>query len=220
MTTPTPDWTLDEIATQLIGDVAANAAFDGWTATAVRTAAATRGIDTDVARLALPDTAAGLIDRWFASVDAQLAQTLPAEKLATMKIRERIRSLIAERLAIVAPHKEALRRALAILALPQNVPLATRLAWRSADHMWRLAGDTASDFNHYTKRMTLGAVYASTVAVFMNDTGDTHEDTLAFLDRRIDDVMRFEKAKYELRQRRDHWPSLSRFIGRLRYPSV
>ena len=84
--------------------------------------------------------------------------------------------------------------------------------------MWRLAGDTATDFNHYTKRMTLSAVYASTLAVFVNDESDHFADTRAFLDRRIENVMQFEKAKAQAKKRREYMPSLSRFIGRLRYP--
>ena len=75
------------------------------------------------------------------------------------------------------------------------LPLALRLGWRSADLMWRLAGDTSTDFNHYTKRMTLGAVYASTLLVWLDDQSEGWADTAAFLDRRIDDVMQFEKWK-------------------------
>ena len=84
--------------------------------------------------------------------------------------------------------------------------------------MWRLAGDTATDFNHYTKRMTLGAVYASTLLVWLDDESEGFADTAAFLDRRIDDVMRFEKWKAEWRGSAISRPSLSRFLGRLRYP--
>jgi ubiquinone biosynthesis protein COQ9 len=83
--------------------------------------------------------------------------------------------------------------------------------------MWRLAGDTSTDYNHYTKRMTLGAVYSSTLLTWLNDESDGWTETAAFLDRRIDDVMRFEKAKAQWRgsERRI---SVSRFLGRLRYP--
>ena len=83
--------------------------------------------------------------------------------------------------------------------MPQNALLAAKIGWRSADAMWRLAGDTATDFNHYTKRMTLGAVYASTLLAWLDDESDGLADTAAFLDRRIDDVMRFEKWKAEWR---------------------
>jgi ubiquinone biosynthesis protein COQ9 len=108
------------------------------------------------------------------------------------------------------------RRALAILAMPQNVPLALRISWRSADLMWRIAGDTSTDFNHYTKRITLGGVYGSTLLVWLDDQSEGWMETAAFLDRRIDDVMKFEKWKAQWRGS-EHL-SLSRFLGRLRYP--
>src|SRR5439155_6389941 len=115
------------------------------------------------------------------------------ERVAGMKIREKIRALVWHRLEIMGPGCEAVRRALAILAMPQNLPLALRISWRTADHMWRLAGDTATDFNHYTKRMTLGALYGSTLFAWLDDQSEGWTETAAFLDRRIDDVMRFEK---------------------------
>ena len=135
-----------------------------------------------------------------------------------MKIREKIRSLVWRRLEIMGPAREAVRRALAILAMPQNVPLALRIGWRTADLMWRIAGDTSTDFNHYTKRMTLGAVYGSTLLVWLDDQSEGWSETAAFLDRRIDDVMRFEKLKAEWRGSSDRRLSPSRFFGRLRYP--
>jgi ubiquinone biosynthesis protein COQ9 len=135
-----------------------------------------------------------------------------------MKIREKIRSLVWRRLEIQAPAREALRRALAILAMPQNVPLALRISWRTADLMWRIAGDTSTDFNHYTKRMTLAAVYGSTLVAWLDDQSDGFAETAAFLDRRIDDVMQIEKWKAQWRGSSDRRLSLSRFLGRLRYP--
>ena len=217
---PSADLTLEEIGSILIADIAANAAFDGWGAQAVALAAEQHGIDGDVARLAFPGGPSALIDQWFAHVDAQMAVRLPPESLAAMKIRERITALVEARMAIHAPHRESLRRALSILAMPQNVPLATRLGWRAADRMWRLAGDTASDFNHYTKRMTLSAVYASTMAVFIDDESEDYAESRAFLARRIDGVMRFEKWKAGWKARGEYRPSLARFVGRLRYPAI
>jgi len=133
-----------------------------------------------------------------------------------MKIRQRIRSLVWKRLEIMGPAREAMRSALSILAMPQNVPLGLKVGWRTTDRMWRLAGDTSTDFNHYTKRMTLGAVYASTLLVWLNDETEGWSETAGFLDRRIDDVMQFEKFKAQWRGQ-EHF-SLSRFLGRLRYP--
>jgi ubiquinone biosynthesis protein COQ9 len=198
--------------------VGENAVFDGWTKQAVDSAAQQLGVDPVQARLAMPKTQAGMIDLYIQEVDRALEAWFTPERLAGMKIREKIRSLVWKRLEIIGPAREAVRRALAIVAMPQNLPLALRISWRTADRMWRIAGDTSTDFNHYTKRMTLGAVYGSTLLVWLDDQSEGWSETAAFLGRRIDDVMKFEKLKAEWRGSSENRLSLSRFLGRLRYP--
>ena len=214
------DATLDELREALAPALAANAAFDGWSHAALDATADAMVVDRDVARLAFTGGAVAMIDAWFASIDREMAHRLPPETLAAMKIRQRITALVEARLDIAAPNREALRRAIAILAMPQNAARAARLGWRSADVMWRLAGDTATDYNHYTKRAMLGTIYAATIAVFLQDDSEAHAETRAFLSRRIDNIMQFERTKAQLLGRTTHRPSLSRFIGRLRYPAV
>src|SRR5579884_1032154 len=202
---------LEQLRRELALAVGENAVFDGWTRSAVDSAAQQLGLDPVQARLAMPKSAAALIDLYIVAVDRVLEAYFTPDRLANLKIREKIRSIIWQRLEIMAPAREAVRRALAILALPQNVPLALRISWRTADHMWRLAGDTSTDFSHYTKRMTLGAVYGSTLLVWLDDQGDNWGETGEFLDRRIADVMRFEKIKADWRGSSEHL-SLSRFV--------
>jgi len=214
MTGPSP---LAALRARLALATGENAVFDGWTQTAVDTAADSLGIDRDQARLAMPKTAAGLIETYIHGVDRALEDALPPKKLAKLKIREKIRALVWQRLEIMGPAREGVRRALSILAMPQNAPLGLRTGWHTADLMWRMAGDTSTDFNHYTKRMTLGAVYGSTLLVWLDDQSEGWADTAAFLDRRIDDVMKFEKWKAGWRGREQF--SVSRFLGRLRYPA-
>jgi len=215
MPDPSP---LEQLRRRLALAVGENAVFDGWTRTAVDSAAGQLGIDPVQARLAMPKTQAGLIDLYLQEVDRALAAWFTPERLEPLKIREKIRSLVWRRLEIMGPAREAVRRALAILAMPQNVPLALKASWRTADLMWRIAGDTSTDFNHYTKRMTLGAVYASTLLAWLDDQSEGWSDSAAFLDRRIDDVMKFEKWKAQWRGSSDRRISPSRFFGRLRYP--
>jgi ubiquinone biosynthesis protein COQ9 len=211
---------LDELRAALAPRIAPNAVFDGWSDKALAMAASELGVPAPRARLCFPGGAAEMIDAWFDAIDRATAAAFPLERIEAMKIRERIRELVMFRLELVQPQKEALRRALAILAQPQNLALATRLAWRAADRMWRIAGDRATDFNHYSKRAILMGVYGSTTLVYLDDESDGLAATRAFLDRRIDDVMRFEKAKASWRGSRERLPSLSRFLGRLRYPAV
>ena len=209
---------LEQLRRRLALSVGENAVFDGWTRKAVDSAAAQLGVDPVQARLAFPKRQAEMIDCYIQEVDRALEASFSAEQLAGMKIRERIRALIWRRLEIMGDAREAARRALAILAMPQNVPLAMRISWRTSDLMWRLAGDTSADFNHYTKRMTLGAVYASTLLAWLDDQTEGWSETAAFLDRRIEDVMSFEKWKAQWRGSSERQLSLTRFLGRLRYP--
>ena len=213
------DMTLDELRLALAPEVAASAIFDGWTEAALVTAAEMAGANPDVAKLAYPGGAMDMIEAWIDNIDLAMVAAFPPERIATMKIRERIRSLVAFRLEAVTGLEEALRRATAIMAMPQNARRAVKTGWRSADHMWRLAGDTATDYNHYTKRAILGSIYAATLSVFVEDQSEGKQDTYAFLDRRIDGVMRFEKAKAKWLNPQRETFSVTRFLGRLRYPS-
>lgn len=210
------DMTLDELRPVLARVLPSHAGFDGWGDKAVESAATELGIDPSVARLVFGGDRIDMIDAWFQTIDSDMLAALPPERLTQMKIRERITALVEARLSLVLPHRESLRRALAILAFPANASRAVRLGWRSADVMWRAAGDTATDYNHYTKRAILGSVYAATLAVFLNDDSDDLSETRAFLGRRIDGVMRFEKAKAQISNLRPPF-SPARFIGRLRY---
>lgn len=214
------DMNLDELKAALAPRLGAHAAFDGWGEAALARAAGELGVPADRAGLAFPGGAAEMIDAWFDWVDKAMLDAFPPETIAAMKIRDRIRNLLLFRLESLAPHREALRRALAILALPRNASKAAALAWRSADRIWRLAGDQAADFNHYSKRAILIGVYGSTTMVFLNDESEDLAETKAFLDRRIEEVMRFEKAKARWRGSAGPPFSLSRLLGRLRYPAI
>lgn len=214
----TQDLTLDEIRSLLAPGIAANAAFDGWSDAARDMAADAAEIDRDVAALAFEEGPVDMIDAWFADIDVAMLESVPPERLSAMKIRARIAVLIEARLQATAADRESLRRALAILALPQNLTKAGRLGWRTVDTIWRAAGDVATDYNHYTKRTILLGVYAATVTVFLDDDSEGFAETRAFLSRRIDGIMRFETAKSGFLKRTEHGFSLSRFVGRLRYP--
>jgi ubiquinone biosynthesis protein COQ9 len=219
MTHPS-EMTLDELRAALAPSIPANAIFDGWTDAALAMAASQVGVTPERARLAFPGGAVEMIDAWFAALDDAMVAAWPAERIAQLKVRDRIQQLILHRLESIAPNKEALRRAFAILSQPQNALHTARLAWEAADRMWRAAGDASTDFNHYSKRGILAALYTSTLLVFLDDESEGFADTRAFLERRIDDVMRIEKLKGRWRDGRERLPSLSRFLGRLRYPAV
>jgi ubiquinone biosynthesis protein COQ9 len=213
------DLALDDLRRELAPYIAAAAAFDGWSAEAVTAAAVETGVDPDAAAYAFKGGAMDMIAAWIAHVDTRMEAALPVETLAAMPVRERIRRLVLFRLDAVAGREEALRRALSVMAMPRNAARALKLGWHSADAMWRLAGDTATDFNHYSKRTILAGVYAATLAVFADDKSEGKAETRAFLDRRIEGIIRFEKAKAQLLRPIDERFSMARLLGRLRYPA-
>ncbi|MFL6724468.1 MAG: COQ9 family protein [Sphingomicrobium sp.] len=213
---PTP---LEKLRLKLALPVGENAAFDGWTAKAVESAAAQAGIDMAQAKLAFPKDPAQMVDAYIQGVDAALEAQFTPDRVAALKVRERIRALIWYRLEVMGPAREAVRTGLSILAMPRNVALGLRIAWRSADLMWRIAGDTATDYNHYSKRLILSGVYGSTLLAWLDDQSEDWAETGAFLDRRLAGVIRFEKWKASWAGSDLHRPSLTRFLGRLRYPA-
>ena len=210
MTTDPADPTLDELRLRLVAAMLPHVAFDGWGSAALLAGAADAGIDADLARAAFRGGAAEMADAYTALADARMLER--AGDVSGLKVRERIRTLVATRLEQADGEREAVRRTLAVLAL--HPALAARTLWRTTDTMWRAAGDTATDYNHYTKRAILGAVYSATLLAWLDDA----EGWPAFLDRRIDGIMRFEKAKARLTGLT--LPSPVRFLGRLRYPAV
>ncbi len=214
------DLTLDELRLALAPAIASAAIFDGWSKRAVAAAARAQGVDPAVAALAFSSGAMDMIAAWIAAVDASMEQAFAGDTLAGQSVRARIRRLVGFRLEALTGREEALRRALAIMAMPQNAARSLRLGWASADTMWRLAGDTATDYNHYSKRAILAGVYAATLAVLTTDESEGRAETYAFLDRRLADIMRFEKAKAQLLRPNDERFSLARLLGRLRYPAT
>jgi ubiquinone biosynthesis protein COQ9 len=216
MADPTP---LETLRRRLALKVGEHAVFDGWTQTAVDSAATELGIEPAQARLAFPKDAPHMIEAWIEGVDAAMTAHFTPKLVEAMRVSQRIRAMIWFRLETTGPAREAVRSALSILAMPQNVPLALHTGWRSADLMWRLAGDTATDYNHYSKRLILSGVYTATLLAWLDDQSEGWADTAAFLDRRLAGVGRFEKWKAEWRGSDLRRPSLARFLGRLRYPA-
>lgn len=209
------DIPLAELAPRLVAAMLPHVPFDGWSATALAAAARDTGTDPDVAALAVPDVAT-MLGLWVAHANAQLAEAMAATH--NMKVRDRIRTALVTRLE--QGDREVTRRALALLAQPQHAALSARLLWQAADAMWRAAGDTATDYNHYTKRAILSAIYSATLLHWTQDDSADFAATRAFIDRRIDGVMRFEKAKARVTGLSSRLPNPARILGRLRYPAV
>lgn len=209
---------LAQVRQSLALAVGENAVFDGWTAAAVATAATANGVDPAVAALAFGDKPATMIAAYLEAIDAALEAAFPPEIVGAMRVSQRIRAILLKRFDLMHPAREAVRSSLAIMARPQNLLATTRLGWASADAMWRIAGDTATDFNHYSKRAILASIVAATALVWIDDDSEGAIETTAFIDRRLAGIARFEKTKAQWTGSAERRPSLARFVGRLRYP--
>ncbi len=197
--------------------VLANAAFDGWTAPAMANAAEGAGYDAIMARRAFPGGVTELLAFFMAETDRRLVESLDRQVLADLRIRDRIARIVRARLELLAPHREALRRALASRLLPGRGGGALGSLARTVDVMWHLAGDRATDFNWYTKRALLAGVHATTLLFWLNDTSEGNEATWAFLDRRIGGVMAIMKARGRIERVAAKLPNPWPALGRLRH---
>ncbi len=168
--------------------------FDGWSDRAFRAAAREAELTEGEARAACPRGALDLAAEWHREGDRAMLRALAAADLQGMRLRERVAFAVKARLA-AADDRESLRRSAALFALPQNAGLGARLLWQTADAIWRGLGDASRDGNWYSKRATLAAVVASAALYRLSDESPGLERTRAFVDRRIDEVMAFEKWK-------------------------
>ena len=186
-----------------------HAAFDGFTDSVLQKAAMEAGVK-DVARL-FENGPISLVEFYSTWADTQMEAKLAATDLKAMKIRARIAAAVKARLSVLAPHKEAARRAAALLSLPMHAALGAKLVYRTVDAMWRASGDTSTDFNFYTKRGILAGVYGSTAMRWFNDTSTDEKPTEEFLAARIENVMQFEKFKAKAKEALSNFPAFANF---------
>jgi ubiquinone biosynthesis protein COQ9 len=190
----------DELRRAVLAATLPHVPFEGWTMAALSAGARDLGRDEADALLAFPEGGLDAVLFWSRDADRRMLAALEATDLSALRTRERVTTAIRQRLTEVAPHREALRRALGLLALPHNAPRAAELTWRTVDAIWWAAGDTATDWNFYSKRALLAGVYGATLLRFLEDRSEGCADTWAFLDRRIADTMRIPKAAARLRE--------------------
>jgi len=202
----------------ILAEMVAQAPFDGWRELAFRRAVAAAGLDRSVGRRAFPGGALEVLDLYVHEADRRMAAALAELDLGEMRVRDRITTAIRIRLAQHEGEKEAVRRALAVLALPGNTRRALTGLYGTVDAIWRAAGDRSTDFNFYSKRLILAGVYSTTLLCWLDDSSPGAVVTWAFLDRRIDDVRRFEKTKARARKLRARLPDPLHLVREFRRP--
>ncbi|HEY4942892.1 MAG TPA: COQ9 family protein [Rhizomicrobium sp.] len=192
-----------------------HAVFDGFSDRALARAAEETGADKPALARLFPNGPLSLVEAFSLAADAEMERKLAALDLKAMNIRSRIAAAVMARIEAVRPHKEAARRAAAFLTLPPHAALGARLVYRTVDAIWRAVGDTSTDFNFYTKRGILAAVYSATLMRWFTDQSAGESETAAFLADRIENVMTFEKFKAQAKEGLSRLPSLSEVLGAL-----
>ncbi|MDW8444237.1 MAG: COQ9 family protein [Acetobacteraceae bacterium] len=194
-------------------------AAEGWTERALRTGLTKAGLAEDDLARVFPGGTLEAIEVWADLVDRRMTERVRALPLETMRVRDKVAAAVMARLAEVAPHKEAVRRAVALLALPANAPVAARVTARTVDAVWRAIGDRAEDLSWYTKRATLAAVYGATLVFWLGDDSPGGERTRAFLDRRIESLMVIPRLRKRILSVVSCLPDPFRLLGRPRQPA-
>lgn len=186
--------TRDEQRDRLLEAALVHVPFDGWSRRSLRAGARDAGIDPAEARRLFPRGGDDLLAHLDAWADRRMLEHVKPAALHGLRMRERIAALVRARLEVLAPHREAMRRAVAARLLPNNAIIGGSNLWRTVDVIWQAAGDRGADFSYYTKRALLAAVWSGTFLYWLEDRSPANIDTWAFLERRIDDVMQIGGA--------------------------
>lgn len=172
-----------------------NVPFDGWTVRALRAGLRAIGQSEADAELLFPGGAADMVEAYCDLADRRMEEAAAGLDLAAMRLPERVRAVLALRLRQNRGHKEAVRRAVGLLAVPRHAGLAARCTARTVDAVWHAVGDRAADFSWYTKRAILASIYTATVLFWIRDQSEDDAATLAFLDRRLAELGRITRLR-------------------------
>ncbi|HTV46676.1 MAG TPA: COQ9 family protein [Stellaceae bacterium] len=196
----------------LIAAMLPDVAFDGWSRAALRTAARRHGMPASEALALFPGGAADLVAAFSHRTDRQMLDRFEAAAIDGLRVAERIAVAIGIRFEVLSPWREAVRRSLSILAMPQHTPLALRLTYRTVDAMWYAAGDTATDFSFYSKRLSLAAVYATAVLYWLDDRSEDFAETRAFVERRLAGAAGIRRIRRDLEAIIERMPNPLRLL--------
>jgi ubiquinone biosynthesis protein COQ9 len=206
----------EEQRAALIEAMLPNVAFDGWSRPALRAAAQRIGMPADEALSLFPNGAAEFVACFSRWADDRMLDRFEAMGPEPSRISDRVALAIATRLEVIRPWREAVRRALSVLALPRHAPLGLRLLYETVDGIWYAAGDRATDFSFYTKRATLAAIYAATLLYWLEDSSPDFSDTRAFLGRRLSELAAIGKARQRFEMAVERLPNPVRLLRQFR----
>lgn len=178
-----------EIRDDILEAALPHVAFDGWRWDGIEQAAAEKGYEHSMAQAVFPGKMKDVLEAFSDKADREMLEALKETDPESLKVRERVREALLKRFELLQPHKDAVRQSVLFWAVPTRKPRAGKIVWRTADRIWDWAGDTATDYNRYTKRGLLSGIIVSTTLAWLDDADPQMKRTQDFLDRRIDNVM-------------------------------
>lgn len=208
------DAELQDLRDRMLTEMLAHVPFDGWSQRALEAAERSSGLGPSAAYRAFPDGLGDAARHASDYFDRQMLARLDRMDLDAMKVRDRVIAGVRARLEVMAPYREASRRLLGYMALPVNKTMGARLAWTTCNRIWYAAGDTATDFNYYTKRGLLFPVYTTTALYWLADESENTADTWGYLERRISDVLKIPGYQARAKKALAGLPNPLRFLRR------
>ncbi len=191
-----------QIQDQILERVLEDVPFDGWTWSLAYNASEELGFEKEMADAVFPNKLQDLLVHFSDWTDRKTLEKLNEIDSDTLRIRDKIEVAVKAQLEVLEPHRECVKLSSAYWLYPFRKLQAAKIVWRSADHIWNWAGDTATDYNHYTKRALLSGVMVSTTVFWLNDESDGYKDSYAFLSRRIENVLRFGKLASKIKPKK------------------
>ncbi|MBV9554164.1 MAG: COQ9 family protein [Alphaproteobacteria bacterium] len=212
MKSPLAEQERDRLIEAMLPDVA----FDGWSRAALHVAARTAGLPADEAEALFASGAPDMVAAFSRWADRRMLERYEAAPPQSVSTGARVKRALALRFEVMQPWREAVRRALAVLALPPHALLGTRLVYETVDAIWYASGDASTDFSFYTKRATLAGVYGATLLFWLDDRSEGLAYTLAFIDRRLADIARLGEARTRLEEALRRLPNPLRLLRPVR----
>jgi len=189
---------LQETRRKILAAAVHHVPFDGWSKACFDAAISDSGVSADMGRLAFPRGPVDLALAFHKQGDVLMEEHVPSVGLENLRYSQKVAALVRLRLEVM-PDREVVRRGVVLFALPAHASDGASAIWQTCDLIWNTLGDTSDDINWYSKRTILSAVYSSTLLFWLGDESAGQQDSWEFLDRRIENVMQFEKFKAGIR---------------------
>ena len=217
------DISIDQAKALIIAAAGDHIIFDGLSDLALKAAAADSGVSEEIVHLAFPKGAQDLGVEIHLTGDRELAGRMTSEDMTALRYSEKVARAVMIRLKIAGQNKEAVRRAANFFALPQNAVAGSKCIWNTADTIWSALGDTSDDLNWYSKRTILSGVYSASLLYWLGDESEGSVRTKTFVDRRIENVMAFEKTKGQIKNSKAYQAFRNgpgRFLDNIKAPGL